>query len=31
MRFVAGSLAGVTGQLVTYPLDRARAVMAVTK
>ena len=28
--FVAGSLAGSTGQLVTYPLDRARAVMAVT-
>lgn len=30
MRFVAGSLAGVTGQLVTYPLDKVRAVMAVT-
>jgi len=29
-RFVAGSLAGSTGQLLTYPLDRARAVMAVT-
>ena len=29
--FLAGSLAGVTGQTVTYPLDRARAVMAVTK
>jgi len=28
--FVAGSLAGTTGQLATYPLDRARAVMAVT-
>ena len=28
--FVAGRLAGSTGQLVTYPLDRARAVMAVT-
>lgn len=31
LRFLAGSLAGVTGQLVTYPLDRARAVMAVTR
>jgi len=30
LRFVAGSMAGVTGQAVTYPLDRARAVMAVT-
>lgn len=30
LRFVAGSLAGTTGQMVTYPLDRARAVMAVT-
>ena len=29
-RFVAGSLAGSTGQMLTYPLDRARAVMAVT-
>lgn len=29
-RFLAGSLAGTTGQLATYPLDRARAVMAVT-
>jgi len=29
-RFLAGSLAGSTGQLITYPLDRARAVMAVT-
>jgi len=29
-RFLAGSLAGTTGQLLTYPLDRARAVMAVT-
>jgi len=29
-RFLAGSLAGTTGQLVTYPLDRARAIMAVT-
>ena len=29
--FIAGSLAGLTGQSVTYPLDRARAVMAVTK
>ena len=27
---MAGSLAGSTGQLITYPLDRARAVMAVT-
>jgi len=30
LRFLAGSLAGTTGQLCTYPLDRARAVMAVT-
>jgi solute carrier family 25 protein 42 len=30
MRFVAGSMAGVTGQLATYPLDKVRAVMAVT-
>jgi len=29
-RFLAGSAAGVTGQLATYPLDKARAVMAVT-
>ena len=29
--FIAGSLAGLTGQSLTYPLDRARAVMAVTK
>jgi len=29
--FMAGSLAGTTGQALTYPLDRARAVMAVTK
>lgn len=29
--FLAGSLAGMTGQALTYPLDRARAVMAVTK
>jgi len=29
-RFIAGSLAGSTGQMLTYPLDRARAVMAVT-
>ena len=28
--FVAGSLAGVTAGSLTYPLDRARAVMAVT-
>jgi len=30
-RFMAGSLAGITGQLATYPLDKVRAVMAVTK
>jgi len=30
LRFLAGSLAGVTGQALVYPLDRARAVMAVT-
>eukprot|EP00088_Acartia_fossae_P065412 TRINITY_DN8066_c0_g1_i5.p1 TRINITY_DN8066_c0_g1~~TRINITY_DN8066_c0_g1_i5.p1 ORF type:complete len:366 (-),score=73.61 TRINITY_DN8066_c0_g1_i5:314-1411(-) len=30
MRFLAGSMAGVTGQLATYPLDKVRAVMAVT-
>ncbi|CAB4054561.1 SLC25A42 [Lepeophtheirus salmonis] len=29
--FLAGSCAGVTAQSLTYPLDRARAVMAVTK
>eukprot|EP00096_Caligus_rogercresseyi_P012705 TRINITY_DN5414_c0_g1_i1.p1 TRINITY_DN5414_c0_g1~~TRINITY_DN5414_c0_g1_i1.p1 ORF type:complete len:326 (-),score=52.25 TRINITY_DN5414_c0_g1_i1:390-1367(-) len=29
--FIAGSCAGVTAQSLTYPLDRARAVMAVTK
>jgi len=29
--FMAGSLAGMTGQVLTYPLDRARAVMAVTR
>ena len=29
-RFVAGSLAGVTAQSLTYPLDLARARMAVT-
>lgn len=29
-RFLAGSLAGVTSQSVTYPLDLARARMAVT-
>ena len=28
---VAGSLAGATGQAMVYPLDRARAVLAVTK
>jgi len=31
LHFLAGSLAGMTGQSLTYPLDRARAVMAVTK
>ena len=31
LHFIAGSLAGVTGQAMTYPLDRARAVMAVTR
>lgn len=30
LRFLAGSMAGSTGQLITYPLDRARAIMAVT-
>jgi len=29
--FMAGSMAGATGQALTYPLDRARAVMAVTQ
>lgn len=29
-RFLAGSLAGVTSQTLTYPLDLARARMAVT-
>jgi len=29
-RFIAGSLAGVTSQSLTYPLDVARARMAVT-
>lgn len=31
MRFLAGSLAGVTSQFLTYPLDMARARMAVTR
>jgi solute carrier family 25 protein 42 len=30
-RFLAGSLAGVTSQSLTYPLDLARARMAVTQ
>lgn len=30
LHFIAGSLAGVTAGSLTYPLDRARAVMAVT-
>jgi solute carrier family 25 protein 42 len=30
VRFLAGSLAGVTSQSLTYPLDLARARMAVT-
>ncbi|XP_045625278.1 mitochondrial coenzyme A transporter SLC25A42 isoform X2 [Procambarus clarkii] len=30
LRFLAGSLAGVTSQFLTYPLDMARARMAVT-
>ena len=30
LHFLAGSLAGVTAGSLTYPLDRARAVMAVT-
>ena len=29
-RYVAGSLAGVTSVIMTYPLDMARARMAVT-
>lgn len=29
-RFMAGSLAGITSQSLTYPLDLARARMAVT-
>lgn len=29
-RFLSGSLAGVTSQSLTYPLDLARARMAVT-
>ena len=31
MRFLSGSLAGVTAQSLTYPLDLARARMAVTQ
>lgn len=31
LHLIAGSMAGVTGQAMTYPLDRARAVMAVTR
>lgn len=30
-RFIAGSLAGATASSITYPLDLARARMAVTK
>ena len=30
-RFVAGSLAGTTASMMTYPLDIARARMAVTQ
>lgn len=29
-RFISGSLAGVTSATITYPLDLARARMAVT-
>ena len=29
--FLAGAAAGMTGQSLTYPLDGARAIMAVTK
>ena len=29
--FLAGCLAGATGQTLTYPLDRAQAIMAVTR
>lgn len=29
-RFIAGSLAGLTSSTITYPLDLARARMAVT-
>jgi len=30
-RFIAGSLAGTTASMMTYPLDLARARMAVTQ